>query len=191
MLKNKAGVPKLWNKHMSGCCDDIVLSIVVSEVNSDLRSWIVIAYPEIYEKSSRWHCRQTFLKMNCRSGSFRVVRTDVAMCIHTWSRFSVPLLKWMRCPDLLQQTRWRNVHISILHGSHLCCKLIQPMRSLVTWLITLLLIICPSSYKARPDNLIGPNSSGSSTVDPQRIKSRPNFPTSNAVGGAKFGWHPG
>src|SRR4029434_1125235 len=27
--------------------------------------------------------------------------------------------------------------------------------SLVTWLITLLLIICPSSYKARPDNLIG------------------------------------
>ena len=38
MLKNKAGVPKLWNKHMSGCCDDIVLSIVVSEVKSDLRS---------------------------------------------------------------------------------------------------------------------------------------------------------
>uniref|UniRef100_A0A3Q2EF88 receptor protein-tyrosine kinase n=1 Tax=Cyprinodon variegatus TaxID=28743 RepID=A0A3Q2EF88_CYPVA len=29
-------------------------------------------------------------------------------------------------------------------------------RRLVTWLITLLLIICPSSYKARPDNLIGP-----------------------------------
>src|SRR4029434_3739974 len=28
-------------------------------------------------------------------------------------------------------------------------------NALVTWLITLRLIICPSSYQARPDNLIG------------------------------------
>ena len=68
---------------------------------------------------------------------------------------------------------------------------IQPKRSLVTWLITLLLIICPSSYKARPDNLIGPNSFCSGIVSPQRSNARPNFPTSNVVGGAKFVWHPG
>ena len=66
-----------------------------------------------------------------------------------------------------------------------------PKRSLVTWLITLLLIICPSSYKARPDNLIGPNSFCSGIVSPQRSDARPNFPTSNVVGGAKFIWHPG
>ena len=62
------------------------------------------------------------------------------------------------------------------------------LRSLVTWLITLLLIICPSSYKARPDNLIGPNSFCSGIVSPQRSNARPNFPTSNVVGGAKFGF---
>ena len=66
-----------------------------------------------------------------------------------------------------------------------------PKRSLVTWLITLLLIICPSSYKARPDNLIGLNSFCSGIVSPQRSNARPNFPTSNVVGGAKFVWHPG
>jgi len=32
---------------------------------------------------------------------------------------------------------------------------------------TLLLIICPSLYKAHPDILIGPNSSGLSIVAPQ------------------------
>ena len=68
---------------------------------------------------------------------------------------------------------------------------IQPKRSLVTWLITLLLFICPSSYKARPDNLIGPNSFCSGIVSPQRSNARPNFLTSNVVGGAKFVWHPG
>ena len=70
-------------------------------------------------------------------------------------------------------------------------KFSVPKRSLVTWLITLLLIICPSSYKARPDNLIGPNSFCSGIVSPQRSNARPNFPTSNVVGGAKFVWHPG
>ena len=67
-------------------------------------------------------------------------------------------------------------------------KRIQPKRSLVTWLITLQLIICPSSYKAHPDNLIGPNSFCSGIVSPQRSNARPNFPTSNVVGGAKFVW---
>src|SRR4029434_3136243 len=62
---------------------------------------------------------------------------------------------------------------------------------LMTWLITLLLIICPSSYKACPDTFIGPNSFCSCIVSPQRSNARPNFPTSNVVGGAKFGWHPG
>ena len=50
-------------------------------------------------------------------------------------------------------------------------KQIQPKCSLVTWLITLLLIICPSLYKARPDNFIGPNSSCLDIVFPQ-----PRFP---------------
>src|SRR4029434_1566644 len=63
--------------------------------------------------------------------------------------------------------------------------------SLVTWLITLLLIICPSSYKARPDNLIGLYSFWSGIIPPQRSNARPNFPTSNIVGGAKFVWYPG
>src|SRR4029434_5302632 len=76
-------------------------------------------------------------------------------------------------------------------GRHVFFKQIQPKRSLVTWLITLLLIICPSSYKARPDNLISPNSFCSGIVSPQRSNAGPNFLTSNVVGGAKFGWHPG
>ena len=69
-------------------------------------------------------------------------------------------------------------------------KQIQPKCSLVTWLITLLLIICPSLYKARPDNFIGPNSSCLDIVFPQPRFPRPNFPTL-FVGGAKLGWQPG
>ena len=61
--------------------------------------------------------------------------------------------------------------------SRLCCKLIQIKRSLVTWMITLPLLICPSLYKARPGNLIGPNYFCSGIIAPQRIESRPNFPT--------------
>src|SRR4029434_4347418 len=59
----------------------------------------------------------------------------------------------MCCQCLLKQTRISTFQLS--SGSHVYCKQIQPKRSLVTWLITLRLIICPSSYKARPDNLIG------------------------------------
>ena len=49
----------------------------------------------------------------------------------------------------------------------------------MTWLVTLLLIICPSLYKARADNLIGPNSSCSvysvfRTKPPPDPLTRPN-----------------
>src|SRR4029434_3356354 len=95
----------------------------------------------------------------------------------------------MCCQCFLKQTRISTVQL--FNGSHVCSKRIHPKRSLVTWLITLLLIICPSSYKAHPDNLIGPNSFCSGIVSPQRSNARPNLPTSNVVGGAKFVWHPG
>ena len=53
-----------------------------------------------------------------------------------------------------------------------CCSFvlpirIQPKRSFVTWVITLLLIICPSLYKARPDHFIGPPRSWFHIVCPQ------------------------
>src|SRR4029434_5733054 len=58
---------------------------------------------------------------------------------------------------------------------------------LVTWLVTLLLIICPSSYKARLNNLIGTADIEPQIISPLWSNARPNFPTSNVVGGAKFG----
>ena len=61
------------------------------------------------------------------------------------------------------------------------------LNSLVTWLIMLLLIICPSSYKTRPDNLIGLYSFWSGIIPSQWSNARPNFPTKKCVGGAKFG----
>src|SRR4029434_1082760 len=73
-------------------------------------------------------------------------------------------------------------------------KRIHPKSSLVTWLITLGLIICPSSYKARPDNLIGLyllTDFCEEIISPQRSDTRPNFPTKSFVGVAKFVWHPG
>src|SRR4029434_83859 len=63
--------------------------------------------------------------------------------------------------------------------------------SLVTWLITLLLIICPSSYKARSDNLSFLYSFWSGIIPPQWSNARPNFLTSNVVGGVTFVWYPG
>src|SRR4029434_6602947 len=48
-----------------------------------------------------------------------------------------------------------NFHISALQWQP-CLLKTNSTRVLVTWLITLLLIICPSSYKAHLDNLIGP-----------------------------------
>src|SRR4029434_8098340 len=63
-------------------------------------------------------------------------------------------------------------------------------NALVTWLITLGLIICPSSYKARPDNLIGLyllTDFCEEIISPQWSNARPNFPPKKFVGGAKFG----
>src|SRR4029434_10784900 len=60
-----------------------------------------------------------------------------------------------------------------------------PKSSLVTWLITLGLIICPSSYKDRLDNLIG--NVCPQIISPQWSNARPNFPIKKCVGGAKFG----
>src|SRR4029434_1123948 len=48
-----------------------------------------------------------------------------------------------------------NLYISALQRQP-CLLKTNSTRVLVTWLITLLLIICPSSYKACLDNLIGP-----------------------------------
>jgi len=80
-----------------------------------------------------------------------------------------------------------STHLNHPAAAILCCKQIQPKHTLVIWMITLRLIICPSSYKTHPDNLIGPNSFGSGILASQRIKSRPNFPTSNVVGGLSSG----
>ncbi|CAL9696845.1 unnamed protein product [Knipowitschia caucasica] len=55
----------------------------------------------------------------------------------------------------------------------------------VTSLLALLLLICPSSYKTRADNWIGPVRSCSGIVLPQQRRFRPNFPLKNGVGGDK------
>src|SRR4029434_6684072 len=83
-----------------------------------------------------------------------------------------------------------NLHISALQRQP-CLLKTNSTRVLVTWLITVTMIICPSSYKARPDNLIGPNYFRFFIISPQRSSARPNFQTSNVVGGAKFGWYSG
>src|SRR4029434_5764501 len=79
-----------------------------------------------------------------------------------------------------------NLYISALQRQP-CLLKTNSTRVLVTWLITLRLIICPSSYKARPNNLIGKTSFRSGIISPQWSDARLNFPTSNVVGGAKFG----
>src|SRR4029434_627088 len=48
-----------------------------------------------------------------------------------------------------------NFHISALQRQPCLLKTNSPQKLLVTWLITLGLIIWSSSYTARPDNLIG------------------------------------
>src|SRR4029434_11239582 len=77
-----------------------------------------------------------------------------------------------------------NLYISALQRQP-CLLKMNSTRVLVTWLISLGLIICPSSYKARLDNLIG--NFCPKIISPQWSNARPNFPTSNVVGGAKFG----
>src|SRR4029434_4213068 len=95
----------------------------------------------------------------------------------------------MCCQCLLKQTRITTFHLS--NGSHVCLKRIHPKSSLVTLLITLRLIICPSSYKARPDNLIGRNQffiRDSFSPTEQCQTELPDL--KNVVGGAKYGWYP-
>src|SRR4029434_2471028 len=79
-----------------------------------------------------------------------------------------------------------NLYISALQRQP-CLLKTNSTRVLVSCLITLLLMICPSSYKARLDNLIGKTSFRSGIISPQWSDARPNFPTSNVVGGAQFG----
>src|SRR4029434_2202408 len=79
-----------------------------------------------------------------------------------------------------------NLYISALQRQP-CLLKTNSTRVLVTCLITLLLIICPSSYKARLDNLIGTADIEPQIISPQWSNARPNFPTKKFVGGAKFG----
>src|SRR4029434_11186644 len=88
----------------------------------------------------------------------------------------------MHCQCLLKHL-YLHIYISALQRQP--C-LLKTNSTQVTWLITLR-FICPSSYKARPDNLIGQNSFWSGIISPQRSNARPHFQTSNVVGGAKFG----
>ena len=79
-----------------------------------------------------------------------------------------------------------NLYISAFQRQP-CLLKTNSTRVLVTWLVTLLLIICPSSYKARLHNLIGTANICPQIISPQWSNARPNFPTKKCVGGAKFG----
>src|SRR4029434_750469 len=78
-----------------------------------------------------------------------------------------------------------NLYISALQRQP-CLLKTNSTRVLVTWLVTFLLIICPSSYKARLNNLIGTADIEPQIISPQWSNARPNFPTKTFVGGAKF-----
>src|SRR4029434_1586496 len=79
-----------------------------------------------------------------------------------------------------------NLYISALQRQP-CLLKTNSTRVLVTWLVTLLLIICPSSYKDRLNNLIGTANICPQIISPQWSNARPNFPSKKCVGGAKFG----
>src|SRR4029434_4647380 len=79
-----------------------------------------------------------------------------------------------------------NLYISALQRQP-CLLKTNSTRVLVTCLITLLLIICPSSYKARLNNLIDTADIEPQIISPQWSNDRQNFPTKKCVGGAKFG----
>src|SRR4029434_968929 len=91
----------------------------------------------------------------------------------------------MRCRCLLKHL-YLHIYISALQRQP-CLLKTNSTRVLVTWLVTLLLIICPSSYKARLNNLIGTADIEPQIISPQWSNARPNFPTKKCVGGAKFG----
>src|SRR4029434_1595760 len=75
-----------------------------------------------------------------------------------------------------------NLYISALQGQP-CLLKTNSTRVFVMRLITLLLIICPSSYKARLNNLIGTADIEPQIISPQWSNARPNFPTKKCVGG--------
>src|SRR4029434_1147166 len=79
-----------------------------------------------------------------------------------------------------------NLYISALQRQP-CLLKTNSTRVLVTWVVTLLLIICPSSYKARLNNLMGTADIEPQIISPQWSNARPNFPTKKIVGRAKFG----
>src|SRR4029434_3033518 len=79
-----------------------------------------------------------------------------------------------------------NLYISALQRQP-CLLKTNSTRVLVTGLVTLLLIICPSSYKARLKNFVGTAIDWRQIISPQWSNARPNFPTKKFVGGAKFG----
>jgi len=72
----------------------------------------------------------------------------------------------MRCRFILQQTRQRNLYISILQ-----LRSGNQLALFDNVMITSLQIICPLSYKARPGNLIGPMISELIIITPQWIES--------------------
>src|SRR4029434_4696818 len=79
-----------------------------------------------------------------------------------------------------------NLYISALQRQP-CLLKTNSTRVLVTWLVTLLLIHCPSSYNAPLNNLIGTANICPQIISPQWSNARPNFPIKTFVGGAKFG----
>src|SRR4029434_6856677 len=79
-----------------------------------------------------------------------------------------------------------NLYISALQRQP-CLLKTNSTLVLVTWLVTLLLIICPSSYKARLDNFNWYGNVCPQIISPQWSNARQNFPTKKTVGGAKFG----
>src|SRR4029434_1209583 len=79
-----------------------------------------------------------------------------------------------------------NLYISALQRQP-CLLKTNSTSVLMTWLITLLLIIRASSYKDRLNNLIGTANICPQIISPQWSNAKPNFPTKKCVGGAKFG----
>ena len=79
---------------------------------------------------------------------------DYGACFKRTRKTNASSLNWI---DLINVTFTKPRRVAMFVENKL-------NSSALLWLFMLLLIICPSSYKARPDNLIGPNSSCSDIV---------------------------
>src|SRR4029434_7512657 len=90
----------------------------------------------------------------------------------------------MRCRCLLKQTRWQNLHISALQRQP-CLLKTNSTQALFGDVVDYVTV----DHLSIIDNLIGLNSFWSGIIPPQWSNARPNFPTSNVVGGARFGWY--